>query len=167
MAGISAELRAEIWKDIPGYDGLYQVSNLGNVKSFYYNKELTLKNSLGTSGYMYVNLFKDSNSKSLNIHQLVAMSFLGHAPCGQKLVVDHINNNKTDNRVENLRIVTQRFNASRNKNGSSQYCGVSWNKIKNRWVSRIVINKKIITLGSFKCELAAHIAYLNKLKQIL
>lgn len=169
----------EVWKDIPGYEGLYQVSNLGNVKSlpkqwvFGYgaiksHNGIILKKVLDTYGYYVVSLRKNKILKTCKIHQLVAMAFLGHIPCGHKLVIDHINNDKLDNRVENLQIVTNRFNTHKNnKIYSSQYKGVHWNKARKKWISQIVINGKQMNLGYFDCELKASLAYQNKLKEII
>jgi hypothetical protein len=166
----------EIWKDIPSYEGLYQVSNLGNVKSL--NRFVTrggnsvfrtgnILKATFTKDYFKVVLSKDANKKTFTVHQLVAISFLNHKIDGHKLVIDHINNNPLDNRLENLQIVTQRFNAFKKRdNYSSKYKGVSWCKAKNKWVSRITINNKRYSLGVFNCELAAHLSYQNKLKTL-
>jgi hypothetical protein len=158
----------EIWKDIPNYEGIYQVSSLGNVKSLNYNhtkKEKHLKKVLMPSDYYVVCLMAKSKRKNFFIHQLVAISFLGHIPNGNTLVIDHINDNKLDNRLENLQVVTNRFNSHKTQgNYSSNYKGVNWHKASKKWASQIKINKKTIHLGLFKCELAAHIAYINKLK---
>ena len=97
------------------------------------------------------------------------MSFLGHKPNGCKIVVDHINNDKLDNRVENLQVITQRQNSTKDKKGfTSSYAGVSWNKKDNRWRAAIFVNNKVKYLGSYKCELKAAEAYnsaLNKLNK--
>ncbi len=168
----------EIWKDIPDYEGIYQVSNLGRVKSL--NRQLITSHGiirkyngrilkLGTDkfGYLMVDLKKQLNRKTYRIHKLVAIAFLNHKPCGHELVIDHINDNPSDNRVENLQIVTQRYNC-RKKQGkySSQYKGVSWSKERKKWYSRIKINKKTKHLGTFTDEYEAHLAYQNALKQI-
>lgn len=161
----------EEFRDIPGYEGLYQVSNLGNVKSLNYNrtcKEKNLKTRIDGNGYYQVGFCKNGEVKTFKVHKLVAMTFLNHKPCGHKLVIDHLNDIKTDNRLENLQIVTQRENVFKTQGRySSQYKGVSWSKQKNKWVSNILINKKRIHLGLFNCELAASISYQNKLKEIL
>lgn len=156
----------EIFKDIPGYEGLYQVSNLGNVKSLRFNKEKLLKQET-KKGYKVFYLTNDSKTKQKSLHQLVAMAFLNHIPCGHKLVVDHINNDKLDNRVENLQIITNRENSSKDvKNKTSKYTGVSWDKHRGRWSSKIKINGNTINLGRYKCELAAYLAYQDKLKEL-
>jgi hypothetical protein len=171
-------MQQEIWKDIPNYEGIYQVSNLGNVKSLpnlrwngkcHRNiKEKILQKGLDTKGYYQVSLYKNKFRKSFGIHKLVAMAFLKHTPCGYELVVDHINDIKTDNQVENLQIVTQRFNCKKTQNTySSKYKGVNWSKNDKKWKSSIYINGKQNHLGYFKCETSAHLAYQNKLKQII
>ena len=83
------------------------------------------------------------------------------------LVVDHINNNSLDNRVENLQVITQRQNATKDRtNKTSKYAGVSWHKALNKWRSYIKINYKQIHLGYFDNEEEASEVYNNKLKQI-
>jgi len=156
----------EIWKDVPCYEGVYKVSNLGNVKSLKYNKERILKQGCN-KGYMNVKFFIKNTSKSKQVHQLVAMAFLGHKPCGHKIVVNHKNLNKSDNRLENLELVTHRENTNmKHIKSSSKYTGVCWNKNYNKWASNINVNGKNIFLGNFKNEYDAHLAYQEKLKQI-
>ena len=152
----------EIWKDVIGYEGLYQISSLGNIKSFKRKKEIMLKPSIGDRGYYVVTL-----SNKRKIHQLVAEAFLNHKSHGMTLVVDHINDNKLDNRVENLQILTQRKNAFKTQgNYSSKYKGVSWFKTRNKWRSGISINGKYKHLGLFNCELSALLAYQNAVNKI-
>jgi hypothetical protein len=158
----------EIWKDIPQYEAMYQVSNLGNVKSLKCNKEKFLKHNSLAKGYKRVGLFKNNKLKYFYIHQLVAMAFLNHKPCGFKLVVDHINDNCLDNRVENLQIISQRENVYKTQNKySSNFKGVHWDKKSKKWRSQININGKIKSLGFFINELEAHLAYKNALKTVL
>lgn len=155
----------EIWKSIKDYEGLYEVSNLGMVKSLKFGKERVLKPSIDSSGYYSVVLSDKIKGKSKRIHQLVAESFLNHTSCGHKLVVDHINDNPLDNRVENLQVVTQRYNTRKTQgNYSSKYKGVCWSKNAKKWMSSITINGKSKHLGYFNCELQAHLAYQNKIK---
>lgn len=87
----------EIWKDIPSYNGLYQVSNLGRVYSNYYNRLLTPELN---RGYLRVSLSKDKKAKHYLIHRLVALAFIDNPmnlPC-----VNHKNEIATDNRADNL-----------------------------------------------------------------
>ena len=100
----------EIWKDIEGYNGLYQVSSKGRVKSLNYKKtgkEKLLK-SAKKSGYPFVALYKDGKKKQTLIHRLVASAFIPNTD--NKPCIDHINTDRTDNRVENLRWVTYKEN---------------------------------------------------------
>jgi len=153
-----------IWKDITGYEGRYQVNNIGQVKSLVSNKILQHSYSVG---YPMVSLSKNGKGKSFKIHQLMAVEFLGHKPNGSTIVVDHINNDRTDNRIENLQLITHRTNGTKDqKNGSSQYTGVAWDNYAQKWKSQIRINGRSKHLGSFKCELPAASAYQKALKAL-
>ena len=160
-------MKTEIWKDIKDYEGLYQVSNLGRIKSLKFGKERILKGTKNFHGYSLVALYKDGKTKTITVHQLVSMAFLNHKPCGYKLVVDHINTIKTDNRLENLQVITNRENLSKDKKkGTSKYVGVSWYKRYQKWKAQMLIKGKHKTLGYFKTELEAHQAYQSKLETI-
>jgi len=160
-------MQKEIWKDIPSYEGLYQVSNLGQVKSLRYNREKILKPALNSRGYLLVNIYLNKKLESFLVHQLVAIAFLNHKKCGYKKVVDHLNDIKTDNRLENLQLVTARFNCYKTQGTySSKYKGVHFHKHSNKWQVRIRLGDKRISLGYFKDEHDAHLAYQNKLKEI-
>lgn len=103
----------EIWKDVVGYEGLYEVSNLGNVRSvdFQGKKRIRLlKQATIGDGYLHVNLCKNGVHKTGYTHRLVAQAFISNPE--RKPVVDHINTIRTDNRLENLRWVTQRENVN-------------------------------------------------------
>lgn len=149
----------EIWKDIKEYEGLYLVSNFGRVKSLKFNKHKILKLNLCGSGYLFVNLWKEKRQSPLMIHQLEAVAFLNHKTDGYKLVIDHIDDIKTNNNLSNLRLVTQRENQSKNKKS----IGATWHKRDEVWQSQIRINGKSVYLGSFKNKNEAMNAYRNKL----
>lgn len=165
----------EIWKYVPGYEGLYQASNLGSVKSLdrlvLYSdgsKRIHKGRILSASVKIYkkVQLTKDKKVKDFLVHQLVAMAFLGHIPCGLKRIVDHINNDKLDNRVENLQITTVRVNNSKDqKNKTSKYTGVHWYKQKKCWRATVCINRKNIHLGNFENEYDAYLEYKKAVKK--
>jgi hypothetical protein len=160
----------EIWKDVPDYEGLYQVSNLGRVKSFFYNKESILKGVIDGNGYLKVNLCKNSKAKNCNIHKLVASAFLINKTKNTKLVVDHIDNNRFNNKLENLQLITQRENLSKDvKNKTSKYTGVCfycYNKnMQKKWKATIKINGKVKHLGYFIDEYKASLAYKKALRE--
>lgn len=98
----------EVFKDIAGYEGLYQVSNLGRVKSLprkrTINKERILKPKLNKNGYLEVALCKNSQYKMWRVHKLVANAFISNPE--NKSQINHINGRKEDNRAENLEYCT-------------------------------------------------------------
>ena len=96
----------EIWRDIDGYEGLYQVSNFGRVKSFQRGKPRILKAFLN-SGYLSVVLYRDHKVKQCLVHRLVALAFIPNPE--DKPLVNHINGVKTDNCVENLEWATAAY----------------------------------------------------------
>lgn len=112
----------EIWKDIKGYEGLYQVSNLGNVKSIpriidsqFKGKpikrevyEKVLKKSLTRFGYEYVCLSKNGKTKKHKVHRLVGEHFIPNIE--NKKTINHIDGNKQNNRVDNLEWATYKEN---------------------------------------------------------
>ena len=112
----------EIWKDIEGYEGLYQVSNLGNVKSLdreyiqwnnytytpkRYNGKI-LKPHLQRQGYVMINLSKNSKKKLALVHRLVAQAFIPNP--NDYLEVNHKDGNKQNNCVDNLEWCNRKYN---------------------------------------------------------
>lgn len=111
----------EVWKDIKDYEGLYQVSNLGRVKSLprkrvtptkgtYYSVEKILKPGITDRGYQQVALCKDSKLKRCLIHRLVAQTFIPNS--NNYPEVNHKDENKVNNVVENLEWCTSKYNAN-------------------------------------------------------
>lgn len=99
----------EIWKDIPDFEGLYQVSNLGRVKSLNYNhtkNEKILKNRKGKRGYLYVALWKNKKRYNFSVHRLVMYGFNGK----NNLIINHKDEITSNNKLENLEYCTQKYN---------------------------------------------------------
>lgn len=94
------------WKDIPGYEGRYQASETGQIKSLI-GASRVLKQSQTSKGYSCVCLRSDKKSKHWLVHRLIAVTFLGENP---KLDINHKNGVKTDNRLENLEWCTRSEN---------------------------------------------------------
>lgn len=160
----------EEFKDIPDYEGLYQVSDLGRVKSLNYNhtgKGGLLKQCFNGNKYLTVNLHKKGTQKNKRVHQLVAIVFLNHKLCGQKFVVNHKKFIRSDNRVENLEIVTNRENTNqKHMESTSKFTGVYWRKDNKKWRATIEVDGVKVSLGHFDNEEEASEYYENALKAI-
>ena len=103
-------MKNEIWRDVVGYEGLYQVSDQGRVKSFKWNKERFLKPSMDKDGYLLVTLCAGGKPKTLKVHRLVCEAF--HENPDNKPQVNHINEDKVDNRACNLEWCTCKQNVN-------------------------------------------------------
>ena len=137
----------ENWKKVAGFND-YSVSDRGNVRNDKTGRILQTGTHL--NGYYYVNLRKNNKPLSKNVHRLVAGAFLPNPE--NKKSVDHINNDRKNNKLTNLRWATlseNQHNRKINKNCSSGSKGVSFVKKTNKWRARISINGKEIYLGSF------------------
>jgi hypothetical protein len=161
---------SEIWKDIPGYEDYYQVSNMGEIRSL----DRIVNSSKGDrivkgkilskipmkSGYVSIRLSKNNIGRTFTVHKLVCLAFLNFSSNSQTHI-DHINNDKSDNRLENLQLASARFNTTKTKrkNCSSKYVGVYYVKRKKRWDARSKVNGLVKHLGYYKTEYEAHLAY--------
>lgn len=176
-----AKAKAAVWRDVPGYEGYYQVSNTGIVRSLdrwviYKNgrKQLykgKIIDGSNINGYKQITLSKNGKQKRFFIHQVVAMVFLDHKPNGHTLVVDHIDGDKSNDNVDNLRIVTSRDNITtcfRKDRDSltSEYVGVYFDKAKGKWATQICFDGKQIHLGYFLDEKKASDTYQKALSKI-
>lgn len=176
----------EEFRDIVGYEGLYQVSNLGNVKSLpreikgnnniRLSKERILKACInkGRSGGYERYILVDSNGykKNYSGHYLVVTNFIGNVDYEKNMVIDHIDGDKLNNHVNNLRIVTTRENTTicfrKNKHEmKTKYIGVT--KCKNHFIGKIYIKEEEcqIYLGQYKTAEEANDIYNEALNNYL
>lgn len=93
----------EVWKDVKGYEGLYKVSNLGNIYSVYSKRNKAI--CLSKRGYLRVELWKNNKGTKYMVHRLVAEAFVENT--FNKPQINHIDENKTNNRADNLEWCTQ------------------------------------------------------------
>ena len=117
------DLQLEIWKDIPGYEGLYQASNLGRIKGlkrkvstgnngYRIIKEQIKKPVLQKSGYYHIALYKNCKRQEFNVHKIILMTF-NPVKKNEETSIDHIDMNKTNNSLNNLEWVTPKENNRR------------------------------------------------------
>ena len=146
----------EVWKDYP-HDKRYKVSSYGRFKGV---KGQILKQHIDRFGYPVVGLGR----YKMRSHLFIAETFLGHTRCGHKVIVDHIDNNPSNNRLDNLQLTTHRENLSKDKKRkTSKYTGVSVNGKKYR--SQVCLVGKVYFLGLYNTEIEAYEAKLDALKE--
>lgn len=124
----------EVWKDIDGYEGLYQISNFGKIKSFY-KKERILKVTENSRGYLRITLKKNGKSRRFFIHRLVAENFI-NKPEG-KDIVNHLDCNPYNNRADNLEWTTFK--------GNTKYMQkLGRNRRTAQWLKRLSVTQRKI-----------------------
>ena len=150
----------ENWKCIKGFEGIYQISNLGRVRRWRKKQKFwfVLKPLNHSAGYKRVKLRNKGNDRDAYIHILVIEAF---KPNETGEVVNHIDGNRENNALENLEYVSQRENISHGKI-VKKFTGTR--KRGSKYSSRIFIDGKRVFLGSFNCQTSAHFAYLKALK---
>lgn len=160
----------EIFKDIIGYEGKYQISNYGRIKSL--KRKRVLKDFItiptpDSNGYLTQKLWKNGVGTTERVHVLVAEAFLGHIRNGWELLINHIDNDKSNNHVENLEICNVRHNNIAHKPlPSGKYRGVTKYKTRKgtvRYKAVICFNRISQHLGVFDTAEEASIAYQNAL----
>lgn len=163
---MSIQQPKEIWKPIPGYEGIYDISDMGNVYSYKNKKHdgKIITGGIDSKWYRTISLYKNGSIKSHGLHRLVMLVFVGES----ELDVDHINGDRADNRLENLRYCTRSQNQMNriSRYGSSKYKGVCWCKDMGKWRCVVRKNGKRFNLGYFKNEKDAAFAYDLKAKEL-
>lgn len=126
-------LPKQIWREIPGYEGLYQVSNTGRVRSLNYNgtrKTKVLKQITDKLGYKRVNLFKNNKKKNYLVHRLVALAFIPNP--NNYPIINHKDENPSNNYYKNLEWCTYEYNnnygTKKQKISESMKGKPAWNK---------------------------------------
>ena len=116
----------EVWKDIKDYEGLYKISNLGNVFSIKSNR--ILKKPSNPKNYHRVALRKDGNTKVCSVHRLVAIAFIKNDNPNKNNLVNHIDENKLNNRVDNLEWCDDYYNMMHSRESTYKKLMVSVRK---------------------------------------
>lgn len=98
----------EVWKDIQGYEGVYQVSNMGRVKSLKFGKERIMKPRKDKDGYYQLGLSKNGKTIHFRVHRLVAITFLPNL--NNYPIINHKDENPSNNKVSNLEWCTHQYN---------------------------------------------------------
>lgn len=149
----------EVWKNIPGYDGLYQASDLGRVKSRGNDKnrkEKILRSGKDIGGYLHVALWKDGKAKRFSVHRLVWEAFNG--PIQEGYDCNHINENKQDNSLENLNLMTRKENnnwGTRNRRISEKMT----NGKRSKWVIKLSLNNEILHFYQSTAQVERELGY--------
>lgn len=164
-------MQKEIWKAIPGYEGIYEASTLGNIRSLdraivckngkkLPRKGCIIKPNIDSNGYLKFDLRNAGKRKAGYVHKIIAITFLNHKPNGFETVINHKDFNTKNNRLDNLEITSQRNNTNKKHiKSTSSYTGVSWRKQKRKWEAKIFHNGKSVFLGLHDTEVEAAKAY--------
>ena len=154
------------WKWIEGYEDLYKIYPNGNVERYYKNGNTKiLKPCNDKDGYKFVRLSKNNKVKNGSIHRLLALHFIYNSndyPC-----VDHIDRDRQNNNLNNLRWVTKSINNRNCKNSGKYLKGAHKTANGKKFVAQIRIDGKLTHLGIFDTELEAHNCYMLKYDEIM
>ncbi|GAF76189.1 unnamed protein product [marine sediment metagenome] len=169
----------ELFVSVKGYKGLYEISNIGRVKSLaktWYvgvgkkrtKPETILKPVLNKNGYLTVVLCDNRKRKTCLVHHLVFDHYCDEQREGREKQVDHRDANKINNYYKNLQIITQRRNVSKGfqQSGRELPTGATLHKQTNKYMSRIRINGENKHLGLFKTAEEASVVYQKALQNI-
>lgn len=166
----------EVWKDIPGFETRYQVSNLGRIRSIQDNhgkyKEQIKSTRISNKGYEYVRLYIKDKGHNVAVHRAVASAFIPNPD--NKPTVNHRDGNKRNNHVDNLEWSTYSENlkhayktgltnaqhvADRQRGSkigvTSNFHNVSWDKTRQKWKATLKDKGRMVFQKRFDCEIEA------------
>lgn len=159
----------EKWIKIPTYSN-YEITKCGKVRSIKNGTMKPLNGSTNNKGYLNFRLTENGITKTITIARLLLMSFDRLPKLNE--VCDHIDRNKSNNQLDNLRWVCQSVNNS-NRSSKKKYTGVYYKKsiLKNGsekiyYQAKIAIKGKTVSIGYYKNDFDAHLAYVNKFQEI-
>jgi hypothetical protein len=170
---VSKLMTIEEWKSFGEFVGRYEFSNMGRIRSLMNGDKSreeprVLKTYNSKKGYSWGRMYFNGEKRSAQVHRLVMTAFIGSAPEGCN--IDHINGDKSDNRLSNLEYVTNRENKLRGVTGKkvySQLRGVTFDKQICRWKSQIRDSTgRKIHIGTFDSDIEASSAYSEILRII-
>lgn len=141
----------EVWKPIEGFEKIYFVSNLGQIKSCARKKERILKPSIRTGGYYYVTLQRNGKKSQRRIHTLVLAAFIG--PCPPKHESRHLDGHPSRNCLENLKWGTKLENAEDKRRHGTMCIGEKHGRAKITAADAMAIREKYAQ-GSIQKDLA-------------
>ena len=165
-------IMSNFWQPIKNYEGLYEISQLGEVRSLdrivLKGKHkapsnilgCTLKPSKNKAGYLKVGLSKEGKVSSFDVHYLMAETFMNHKRSGLEIVIDHIDNIKENNALYNLQLTSHRHNNQKDKVNKTGFLGIKKTTC-NKYEAKCRINKKMVHLGNFNNPEKASEIYLK------
>ena len=152
----------EEYRIIKGFEN-YEISNLGNVRNLKSNR--LLKSTVNSNGYFLIKIEKSGIRKAFKLHRLIAMTFIPNP--NNKPIVDHIDGNKTNNQIDNLRWASKSENGMNRKlhsNNKSGFTGIYTGN--NKFRAELKLNNKKYCLGTFNTLEEAIQARVNKSKEL-
>ena len=162
----------EQWENIVGYEGYYRISSSGKIKSLARTvkvcgdgkrlvKEKILKPAINGGGYPNVDLMVDGKRKNIKVHVLVWEAFGHRKRNGRIIVIDHIDDNKLNNNISNLQLLTHRENVRKRNPPASKHTGIIYNKTRRKWCANKYKNNKTFYIGAYRTEEEAILALNN------
>ena len=154
--------------DVSEFNGAYKISSYGRLLSLPRGRKNKPTLSIGftsSNGYLTTRLKHLGHNKTTTIHSLVAREFIDSDYTSKGLFVDHIDRDKFNNKLDNIRLVTRRENNS--NNGNPNMLGTTYIKSSGKWQASIRTGSKSTYLGRYNTEQEAHDAYMDELESIM